>query len=649
MKKIALIFFLSTMSLMSQKERSLSLGRTSLEELKLTGYEKDSTASALVLYEQANRYPDKNEDEIPRTDFYFRIKIFDKSAFDLADVQIYLRKNERLLDVKAISYNLTDEGTMDKKFLNEDDIFSIDETNNWTSKKFTIPNIKEGSVIEYRYSILSPYLVIDDWYFQSDIPKLKSEFKASILGNYKYNIKVTGFQKLNTNDAQIDKKCVYLDGIGFGSCVVYTYAMENIPAFKEEDFMLSKKNYISRLSFDLKSRTSYQGEIKNYTTTWKKADKNLKKYFFNNQISKKNFFKKQIPKTIFLIKNQLDKAKKIYSFIQNHYTWNGNYWRNSDAKLKKAFDEKSGDVGEINLSLFNSLQAAGIDTKLVVLSTRKNGLTTKIYPVIFDYNYVVVQALINNKTYYLDATNKFLPFGQVPFKAINGEARVLDFNNESYWVRLKPQFPSSVNLTVRLKLNDDENLEGGVMIRRTGYYAINQRRKLSLLTEDKYIEDFESDYPYTEVESIEFRNKTELEKPLSEIYKIKIIDENGSSDKIRINPILFYRLQKNPFKLKERNFPVDFGYTRKQNYSIVLSIPDEYEIYQVPKDIAISLPNDGGTFIYKTIKKGNNISLYARLNISRRIFSNEEYFALKEFYKQIIIAENSLITLKRKL
>ena len=264
------------MSLMSQKERSLSLGRTNLEELKRTVYEKDSTAKALVLYEQANRYPDKNADEIPRTDFYFRIKIFDKSAFDLADIQIYLRKKEMLLDVKAISYNLTDEGTIDKKFLSENDIFTTDGPNDWTIKKFTIPNVKEGSIIEFKYSIRSPYLVIDDWYFQSNIPKIKSEFDAAILGNYKYNIRIVGFLKLDKNEPSIKENCIDIDGLGPGSCRVYSFGMDNIPAFKEEDYMLSKKNYISRLSFDLKSTTSYTGVIEKYTTTWKKADKSLK-------------------------------------------------------------------------------------------------------------------------------------------------------------------------------------------------------------------------------------------------------------------------------------------------------------------------------------------------------------------------------------
>ena len=369
------------------------MGQTTLDELKMAVYDKDSTATAVVLYEHANRYPDRENDEIPRTDYYFRIKILDKSSFDLANLTVNLYKKQKIEDISAITYNITEKGTMNTTYLSDTDIFTTKEQDTWTVKKFTLPNIKEGSVIEYKYSVLSPYLGINDWYFQSDIPKVKSEFDASILGNYTYNIRIIGYLKLDKDEPSVDKKCVIIDGIGEGACAIYSYGMNNIPAFKEEDYMLSKKNYISRISFDLKSNTGYDGVTTDLTTTWKKADKALQSHFFNNQTSKKSFFKKYIPEEILTTENTLERAKKVYRFISNHFTWNDNYWTNEDAKVKNAFQEKTGDVGEINISLYNSLKAANIDANLVVLSTRKNGVPTKLFPVIYDYNYVIVQAI----------------------------------------------------------------------------------------------------------------------------------------------------------------------------------------------------------------------------------------------------------------
>lgn len=146
--------------------------------------------------------------------------------------------------------------------------------------------------------------------------------------------------------------------------------------------MLSKKNYLSKIVFDLESYTDIKGSIENYTTTWQKADKKLKSQFFNNQTSKKNYFRKRIPENILTIENPLERAKEIYTFIQQYFTWSKNYWTNKDAKIKNAFDEAIGGVGEINLSIYNSLKAANLNAKLVVLSTKDNGIPTKLYPII---------------------------------------------------------------------------------------------------------------------------------------------------------------------------------------------------------------------------------------------------------------------------
>ena len=120
-------------------------------------------------------------------------------------------------------------------------------------------------------------------------------------------------------------------------------------------------------------------------------------------------------------------------------------------------------------------------------------------------------------------------------------------------------------------------------------------------------------------------------------------------NKIRINPFLFNRIKQNPFQLKHRYYPVDFGYSRRDNYYLTLEIPTDYKIIKLPKDKAISLPNNGGNFIVKTIQKGNYINILTRLNIAKKYYSVNDYYALKEFYKQIIISESDYIKKKKKI
>lgn len=622
--------------------------QTTLDELNMKVYKKDPTAAAVVLYEHANLYLDPHNKYNTRIDYYYRIKIFNKEAFDLANITIETAKKKKVTDIKAITYYLSDFGSLNASTLSKDKIFEVDESENWKSHKFTMPNIKEGCVIEYSYSVISPYLGIPDWYFQSDIPKMKSEFDAAILGNYRYNVALTGFYKLDKRESSVKKNCIYIDGLGEGSCIIYSFGINDIPAFKEEDYMLSKKNYISRLSFDLETYTTSKGIIKNYTTSWKEADKKLKKIFFNNQTSKKKFFKKNIPSEILNIKDELNKAKKVYSFIQNHYNWNEKYWNYEDEKVKAAFANKVGTAGEINLSLHNALQAAGINSQLVILSTRENGLPKTLYPVIFDFNYVIVRVKINDNNYYLDATDKFNPFGQVPFRTLNGNGRILNYKKESNWVRVVPKFNTSKKITANLSLNEDGDFEGNLLIKRQGYAAERQRKKLNELGNEGLIDDFEERNPDVEVDEYEVKNEDDLEKSLQEVYKIKLLMDDELSDKIRINPFFFDRLKQNPFKLKERNYPVDFGYKRRSYFTLSLNIPKEYTITNLPKSVSITLPNKSATFIMKAVNKDNVISIYSRILISKSSFTSDEYFSLKELYKEIVKTENSYITIEKK-
>ena len=439
MRNILLIVLLGlSLATFSQKQFSKKVGLTTKDELLLNSYDKDSTATSIVLQEFANLYIDKENDYAFRTDYYKRVKLFNKDDEEKATVTIYLYDKQKVNNIKAITYTLRN-GEVKKTFLLDSQIFKKQTSDKWKEVTFTLPNIQEGCIIEYSYSIISPYEKLDDWYFQSDIPKLISEHRSSIPGNWVYKTRLVGFEKLDKDEIFIKKSCLQVPGISkAGDCIVKEYAMYDVPAFEEEDYMLSKKNFLARLSFDLETFTTTDGVTKRYTKTWKDADKTLKKLFFDNQTSKKNYFKKKLPPHLFEISDTLKRAKETFYFLQDRMHWNEKFWTSKDLKIKRVYDIKKGSVDAINLVLHNSLQALGIESYIAVLSTRDHGLPTKLYPVVYDFNYAIVKAVINGEAYFLDLTNKFIPFGEVPMRCLNGEARVLDFKNGSYWEEIIP-------------------------------------------------------------------------------------------------------------------------------------------------------------------------------------------------------------------
>lgn len=642
---IVLTCFLITQSAFSQKKRSTKIGTVSDKELQMTRYDKDTIANAVILLEHANYYIDEKRDYKKRTDFYYKVKILNKDGFSKATIEIPFFDKEKVINIKGITSNLSDK-SIQQNHLIDSKVYEKNITEKWKEITFTLPNVKIGSVIEYSYSVISPYSKIDDWNFQSDIPKKESNFTAAILGNWKYNIRLTGFQDLFRDNPSVKRNCVNVPGIGNGDCLSLDYSMKNIPSFKEEDYMLSKENYISKLTFDLKSFTDPKGHVKKYTKTWKDADKRLKYDFLDNQTSKKKYFKKNLNPTLFLIKNPTEKAIKVYQSIQNHFTWNGKYWPSKKVRVKDAFEEKSGTVFDINLALYNSLQAADIESYLVLSSTRNKAIPTKIHPIINDFNYLLVKAVINNKVYFLDATNKHLPFGMVEYLALNGDGRIMDFKNGSYWEPIQLSKRSSITIKAILELKDNV-LSGDLIISNNGYFAVNTREKISNTSTDDFIDDFESEHPNLEIDSFEFENLNQNNKPLIQTSKVTFDDLNTENNFV-INPFLINKYTVNPFKLNERKFPVNYGYPTVNTYILSLKLPEGYVVDNLPKKKIIALPNKGGRFMttYK-YADNNTITVYSRISINKKSYSSDEYYYLKEFYNQIIKLHDTFIKIKK--
>jgi hypothetical protein len=136
-------------------------------------------------------------------------------------------------------------------------------------------------------------------------------------------------------------------------------------------------------------------------------------------------------------KDPLEKAKKIYSFIQSRVSWNEDFGFLTDAGVKKAYENKRGGVPEINLLLVGALQSAELEAEPVLLSTRAHGLPNDIHPVLSSFNYVIATVKIGEQSYLLDATDPMLVFGMLPERCINGKGRVMPLK-DSYWIDLKP-------------------------------------------------------------------------------------------------------------------------------------------------------------------------------------------------------------------
>ncbi len=631
-----------------------NFGILSKEEMAFTEYPADSTANAVVMYERGNNFFAVRDNRIWLIKKYYgKIKILNEKGLDEGNISIPLYRNsknrETIEKLRAITHN---SGGAKRELL-ASEVFSVDVNEWYTKKRFTFPNVKKGSILEYRYTVVSPFFFkLEGWNFQSHIPKIYSEFNAKIPSNYKYNRTLLGALPLAANDATIESACFYVDGYpNPADCEVLRYAVRNAPAFNADDaYMLATSNYISRLDFELAEYYTFQGAKVKYSKSWKDVDRDFKKdKDIGRQLTKKGFFEKNVPESLLSTGDELTRAQNIYNFIRGYYTWNGKYGIYDKVRVKDAFNKKIGNVGEINISLINLLNAANINTNLMLLSTRQNGLPKKNRPVLSDFNYVVAKVHIDGKDYILDATDKSIPFGMLPFRCLNYQGRVMDFKKESYWYDIAAYDNNKNMYRVQLDFQPEEEKFVGKINQLTfGYNAVNKRRAFAESSEDSYLKNIENsfvdDFLITEYTLNDAQSD---EKKVSERFEFEL-ETSVTSDNIYLDPFFIKFFRKNPFIQEKRNYPIDFGYNREYAFHLIFNVPEGYKIKDLPKKKVVALPEQMGKLKFDCRPQGNSIILLFDVAINSSHYSTEKYEMLKEFFKHITeVQNNTLIALEK--
>lgn len=652
MKKLLLLLplILSSKSFSQNQFNSNDLTVTRAD-LDIRTFENDSTADALMIYEYGNSYVDKNTFQLV-TDVKQKIKIFNRKGFNKSKIEIYLyndgNKKEKISDISATTYNIENSG-VSKIQLEKSQIFEEKYNDNYTIVKFTFPNIKEGSVISYSYKLETPFMFnYRPWYFQGDIPTLYSEYHASIPGNYEYNIKLVGFLNLDVEESVIEKNCLDGGRGSYANCSNYKYVMKNIPAFIEEEYMTTTNNYIARIEYELKTVRGFDGTVDNYTKTWKTVDTELKTdKDIGRQLEKSTTVKGLLDESVVNEKDPLTKAKAIYRYVQDTYVWNGKYDIFKDVSIKSLVENKSGKVSEINILLHNLMDQNDIEVKPVLLSTRSNGFATKIFPILSDFNYLIVQATIDGKSYLLDGTEKYSSFGELPFRCMNEYGRLLDFKTGSYWIDINAEKISTVQYKVEINLNEEGQIEGKTNKKTTGYHAL-PLRKAYFENKQEYVKSQKERYDFMDLVAYDVKTQDKNDFEFEEEIGIQLETELVG-DKIYLNPFLFKFFTENLFKLQQRTYPIDFGYKDAYLYAVKLVIDDNFTVLEIPKDAILRLPNNKGSLTLSNKIENNVVELYFKINFNEAIYNPEYYTYIKEYMAGVVdIQKNSLIVIGKK-
>lgn len=662
--------FMLLLIVFSSKAQDFRLGKVSIEELKEKMHPKDSSAVAAVLFEKAENRLVYSQERGFEIEFVVktRIKIYKKEGYNWANkaFRYYLVNNlrEKVSFSEATTYNLIN-GKIEKTKLKSDGEFDEVINKYWGQKKIAMPNVKEGSVIEYEYTLHSPNIGNPrDWYFQSDIPVNYSEYINCVPEYFVFNTNVKGFirPKITVEKANkmitIDSKERVVGKMGatttnFNSDNISytetktTYLAENMPAIKEEAFVNNVRNYTTSLEQELSMTKFPNSMMKMYSTDWESVVRTIYEYEdFGPELNKTGYFEDDLKTVLAGLNTQDEKIDAILKFVKSAVKWNDYYGYSCNDGVRKAYKDKTGNIAEINLMLTAMLRYAGLNANPVLVSTRSNGVS--FFPNRTAFNYVIAAVENGNNMILLDASDPFSIPNVLPFRALNWLGRLIRKDGTSLPVDLMPKKVSIDLKTMNYSINDKGEILGQLRNQMTTHNAMRFREAIKGVKEDVYLEKLENNNNKIEIKEYSLQNEKEFNLPVIETYSFT---GNNLSEliggKIYINPMLFLTRKQNPFKQENREYPVDYGFPFQDKYAINIQVPEGYKVENLPAPITLTMNENLGVFKYLTNLSGNTIQISVSNQINSSIVLSEDYLALKSYYQKMIEKQNEKIILTK--
>lgn len=645
------LLILISSQLLAQKE-SITLGQVPMPFLQMESFEEDPQAEAIVIYDKGESFFEYQEQlgyviKFTRTK---RIKVFNEAGLAYGNVEVMAYQGsdgnkESLKSFKAYSHNINNLGTIEKREVGLEAVHEERINDFWSVYKVAIPNVKPGTVVEYEYVMQTPFLGNPpDWQFQSRIPTLYSEYVLNAIPFYSYTFSAQGIREFDYRNSTASKvkrqfgSVVDVYGQNMGSGVeftdlVHTYVMKDIPAFRDEDYITSVEDYIQKLDFQLAVIYQPSGSSREIMTSWETLvntmmdSKSIGKYLDASE----KLAKKEILEMIDIdSKNDVAKAVEIIEFMKANFHWNEMYGKSTSEKPKYVLENKTGNVGELNLLLIGTLRAAGFEVDPVILSTRSNGKIKKQFPSDPSFNYLVALVKIQEKSFLADITEPLIAYNRIPLRAINDQGLVLD--KSVPWVDLNVN-PISENLKqFNISLYPEKGIGTSKLnLQMTEFesysYKVqfqNDSEKLTKLLKDKGLELNDN------IQSFNF------EKPrLPYVIEANVDFELGRlGDKIFFQPFLNFPMKENLLTQKERNYPVDFVYPANYSFEVKVNIPEGYTLIQSIDDYNFS--NELTELNLESSTLDNVITIRANYAFKKAVYEPRQYSYLKNQINQII-------------
>ncbi|MBJ2173724.1 DUF3857 domain-containing protein [Aureibaculum sp. A20] len=438
-----------------------------------------------------------------------------------------------------------------------------------------------------------------------------------------------------------------------GEYTKYTWVLENDPGIsQEESYMPNNVDIVRYLHI---STIENWSKISNWYSDLVRSQK-----IVNAEVE--SAYNSIFPQGIMGL-SQEERAKKIYYYIMNNFNYSSVSFRQSGfipQKPSKTISTKLGDCKDFSTLFVTLAEKAGLDSNLVLILTNDFGQKSTILPS-QDFNHCIVKVMIDNKGYYLELTNKNLPFKSLPTSLINATALEIphkaekDKENNIFKLPESTDSPSVISSKATIQFVDNKiklDVHTKISGAASSYYVgLFENPNYENIKKDLQ-KDFENSLNNNIV--IDTIHNIKAKRGMSSISyntKLALDNENKKLGSIIVFqlPILSVVFENSIINLQKRSFPIEYTqYETINNYNTSYNIilPEGKNFVEVPESVAYNFKSHSYAISYKLISDQElKVDINAITDIKNNI-STDDYEEFRLYVSNIIKAKEAFIGFK---
>ncbi|MEO7310185.1 MAG: transglutaminase-like domain-containing protein [Chitinophagaceae bacterium] len=562
---------------------------------------------------------------------YFQVYQFYNKFVSLKNFNYYYRNSKeqfKKASIKPQDKAATDDGI----FLDDNRVkfYNVQLNEFGEAVKFEFNELYADSKYFTRIYFNAPY-PIKDHQIRLVVPQwMEIEVKEMNFDGYK-------IQKTKTTD---------------GKNNVFTYSLQNAEPFNSEPNALGLAYTFPHIIVSVKSWTDGTQAIKGFQSV-------DDIYSWYNYLYKKC---QNDPETLKPVVTQVtagkttpeDKAKAIYYWLQDnirYIAFEDGYAGFIPETAQDVMKNKYSDCKGMANLMTEMLKLAGLDAHLTWIGTKHIPYLHGDVNALCIDNHCISTLYIKGKAYFLDGTEKYIPFGENAYR-IQSKSALIE-KGASYDLLIVPPADKAANkqLTKATLYLNGNSLKGKVKVTMTGEERTDFHQYYQTIPSDRQ-KEFIKDYLSLGNDNLDVKNALTSALKNREIPVILDGDIDLSNQVTTVGKELFASIDFFPKTLQrftptpDRQNDFDFSSVYTYEDEIELSIPANMKFVDIPDPLKIETPDFAFTGAYSVTN--NKIVLKKSMSIPTGRIRKKDFAAWGDFLTKLRSFNRNLISIAPK-